>query len=202
VSNTRNADVFTPGPNFTVTAIAEEDDSSVCIPDWVNLDPPVAETEADRRYAMQYNKLRDRLQMAFVPTEEGGEIHVSLHHNPTPADWWDAGARGADCYAVVSEIVSKGGWTAVVRSSVRTVSSHTVYFFPDKVYVTEGTPMAVVNAANLWLTHDVFPHQAEAEEALTRLAELAEEIDQAIKARYIQDVLDQEEYEARTGCRF
>jgi hypothetical protein len=91
-----------------------------------------------------------------IATIEEGDIHVSFHFDSVPDDWWDVGARGAICYAVLSEIqpeelLAGRPVTTLRRSNVHIINSWIIYFFEDGTRIYGAIPMCYRDAAVAWL---------------------------------------------------
>jgi hypothetical protein len=112
-------------------------------------------------YSAHAVALNEGLEVAgaerIAAIEEGG-FHMSLHFDSIGADYWDVGARGAICYAVISEIqpeelLAGRPQTTLRRSNVRTVNGWCVYLFPDgeRFHCNAALPECYKNAVVDWL---------------------------------------------------
>jgi hypothetical protein len=97
-----------------------------------------------------------------IATIEEGDIHISFHFDSVSDEWWDVGARGAICYAVLSEIqpeelLAGRPTTTLRRSNVRIINSWIIYFFEDgtRIYCNGAIPMCYRDAAVTWLTTQI-----------------------------------------------
>jgi hypothetical protein len=110
-------------------------------------------------YRAHVAALSERMEIAGrerIAAIEEGDIHVSFHFDSISDDWWDVGARGAICYAIVSEIqpeelLAGRPFNTLRRSNVVTVNSWTVYFFADGERIHGDVPECYRNAAVAWL---------------------------------------------------
>jgi hypothetical protein len=112
-------------------------------------------------YRAHVAALSERMEIAGrerIAAIEEGDLHVSLHFDSIGADYWDVEARGAICYAIVSEIqpeelLAGRPQTILRRSNVITLNSWCIYFFADgeRIHCYGAVPVCYKNAAVAWL---------------------------------------------------
>jgi hypothetical protein len=112
-------------------------------------------------YRAAVTHLRESVEFAgrdHVSDIEEGDVHMSFHSDTVPAGFYDVGARGAICYAIIEEtqpeeLLAGRHWSVLRRSNVNTVRGWTIYFFADGVtmHCDPGIPDCYRAAATDWL---------------------------------------------------
>ncbi len=113
-------------------------------------------------YAAKVGRLSEMMGAAGAPRVaaiEEGAVHMSFHFNTTSDTSHNVGARGAICYACVSEyqpldLLNGRPLDTMRRTDVRHLGMWEIFFFKEggRIYCSEDIPECYRNAATVWVT--------------------------------------------------